>query len=492
MSRRTTATLVAALLSALLAVSSGSLGGPSPSLTAQAGAQESPRPIVFVHGFAGSGGQFQSQAMRFASNGYPVDHIRVLDYDSAFSTETQAQMMARLDVLIDDLKAQTGSDQVDLLGHSLGTGLMQAYLNSDPARAANVAHYVNLDGMTALAPPGGVDTLAVWGAGNPAREITGAMNVYHSEQTHTQVVTSSETFADIYEFFNGHAPATVDIVRQQPDEITVAGRALLFLTNQGAQNATLEIYEVDETTGARVDSTPEAIFALSGDGSWGPFAADGDKRYEFAIVRAMSAQHWYFQEFPRTDHLMRLLTAETNMSLDALWDKADDHANISIVRYKEWWGDQGAANDSLQINGTEVVNAATAPQSKRALAIFAYDEGSDGLSDVSVPVPTFFGLPFLTGVDLDMPAVSPPAGTIPLVAVPRLGAGPETINVPNWASSTDRISVQFHDFHVTLPPPDDPTDPTGETAVPLLQPLAVAPTAAATAQPVVASPSFTG
>src|SRR5262245_27249105 len=35
------------------------------------------RPIVFVHGATGSGAQYESQAMRFASNGYPADYIRV-------------------------------------------------------------------------------------------------------------------------------------------------------------------------------------------------------------------------------------------------------------------------------------------------------------------------------------------------------------------------------------------------------------------------------
>jgi triacylglycerol esterase/lipase EstA (alpha/beta hydrolase family) len=36
------------------------------------GAQDDPTlPIVFVHGFTGSAQQYETQAMRFASNGYP-------------------------------------------------------------------------------------------------------------------------------------------------------------------------------------------------------------------------------------------------------------------------------------------------------------------------------------------------------------------------------------------------------------------------------------
>jgi triacylglycerol esterase/lipase EstA (alpha/beta hydrolase family) len=46
-----------------------------------AGASPAParalRPIVFVHGATGSGAQYETQAMRFASNGYPASYIRV-------------------------------------------------------------------------------------------------------------------------------------------------------------------------------------------------------------------------------------------------------------------------------------------------------------------------------------------------------------------------------------------------------------------------------
>ena len=70
---------------------------------------------------------------------------------------------AELDALIAQLQLETGRPQVDLLGHSLGTFVSQTYL-ATPARAANVAHYVNIDGGSAAAPPGGVPTLALWRA----------------------------------------------------------------------------------------------------------------------------------------------------------------------------------------------------------------------------------------------------------------------------------------------------------------------------------------
>ena len=40
-------------------------------------------PIVFVHGYAGSAQQWQSQAMRFVANGYPPDRIIAYEHDGA-------------------------------------------------------------------------------------------------------------------------------------------------------------------------------------------------------------------------------------------------------------------------------------------------------------------------------------------------------------------------------------------------------------------------
>jgi triacylglycerol esterase/lipase EstA (alpha/beta hydrolase family) len=39
-------------------------------------------PVIFVHGGSGSGAQFESQAMRFTSNGYRQSEIGVVEYDS--------------------------------------------------------------------------------------------------------------------------------------------------------------------------------------------------------------------------------------------------------------------------------------------------------------------------------------------------------------------------------------------------------------------------
>lgn len=426
-------------------------------------------PIIFVHGFVGSGAQYQSQAMRFASNGYPADHIRAFDYNSLESAPEV--MRPLLDAYIDGVRTELGADCVYIAAHSLGTTVMLDYLNSSPERAARVCKYVNLDGRSADALPGGVPTLAIWGMGDPTREIVGATNVYLPNQTHTQAVTSPESFAAQYEFLVGHPPATLDV---EPEaNVELAGRAVNFPYNSGWEGATLEIWEVDGTTGARIGSSPQATYVLGADGAFGPFAADGSKYYEMVLIReGASRHHFYFQRFIRSNYLLRLLSLAPDSPISAQEEPGPNHATIAILRYKEWWGDDpGGENDILEINGTNVINAATSPISHRPIVIHAFDNNSDGVTELAAPDDFFISLPFQTGVDIFMRATTPPDGTICLANAPRGDVSKmQVVNVPNWESAHDRMSVEFTDYVREGDPPCAP--PPSPTATPTPKPTA--------------------
>jgi pimeloyl-ACP methyl ester carboxylesterase len=404
-------------------------------------------PVVFVHGFSGSGAQFESQKLRFTENGYPDDFVQVFEYDSTFASAPRATVEANLDSFIAHVKAQTGASEVDLVGHSLGTALSQQYLDSSPAHAANVAHYVNVDGATASSPPGGVPTLALWaGRGVPGRTIGGATDFTVPDATHVQTATSPVSFAQMFDFFTGRAPRTTDIVPQH-GRISIAGRALLFPQNAPVPaGTTLTICRVSGRTGHRLGRHPATTAPLAADGSWGPVRLESGKHYELALTQGGQTEHFYFEPFLRDDDLVRLLTQQPNTGLDALWSKSATHVNLIVVRYKELWGDQGAENDVLTINGTNVINAATAPISHLVNAMFAFDQGNDGVSNVSAPIATFIALPFLSAVDEFIPAASPPTGTVS-VSLRSRGQGPQrTIHFPNFPSTTDAVSLEFRDF----------------------------------------------
>jgi pimeloyl-ACP methyl ester carboxylesterase len=404
-------------------------------------------PVVFVHGFSGSGAQFESQKLRFTENGYPNAFVQVFEYDSTFASASRAAVETNLDSFIAHVKAQTAAAQVDLVGHSLGTAISQTYLNDSPAHAANVAHYVNVDGATASSPPGGVPTLALWaGRGVPGRTIGGATNVTIPDATHVQTATSPLSFAQMFTFFAGHRPRATDIVPQH-GRISISGRASLFPQNVGVPaGTTLQIFRVSGRTGHRLGRHPVASPALAADGSWGPVWIKSGKHYEFALAQGGQTEHFYFEPFLRSDHLVRLLTQQPGTGLDSLWSKSPSHVNVIVIRYKELWGDQGAENDVLKINGSNVINAATAPITHLVNAIFAFDQGNDQASNVSAPIATFFGIPFLSAVDLFIPASSLPTGTVS-VSLRSRGQGPvRTINFPNFSSTTDVVSVELRDF----------------------------------------------
>jgi len=407
-------------------------------------------PIIFVHGMSGSALQFESQALRFASNGWPASYLFAFEYDTGIpDVEGSTARMARLDAFIDDVLVETGADKVYLMGHSRGTSESFAYL-ADPAHAAKIAKYVNIDGRTADALPGGVPTLAIWaGTGTPGREIVGATNVVLPGQYHVQSATSAEAFAAMYEFLTGEAPATTDVVPQPPGQVELAGRAVFFPQNIGVGDATIEIWEVDGDTGFRKYEEPEATYTLSGsgyyDGAWGPFQANGLKYYEIVIVReGFRPHHFYFEPFMRSDYLIRLNTSPPGGVGDYL-DRSPNHSNLVITRDKELRSDPGCVNDIIEVNGDNVLQAVT-PITKSLVGLFVYDYHADGVSNLLFPT-WLHMLPFLTGIDLYLPAADPPDGTISVVLTPRDGGGKtQVVNVPNWASSEDAISVRFTDY----------------------------------------------
>src|SRR3984957_13534680 len=286
-----------------------------------AGANKSLRPIVFVHGFAGSGEQYERPARLFESNGYPSTWISVYDYNSTGPTGGAEP----LDKFIDAVRARTGFDKIDLVGHSRGTGVSKDYL-SDPKRAAKVAHYANVAGRAA-GNEGGVPTIVVGSKGDKivgagtAKE--GAQHAVLEKPDHVGAATSTESFEHVFKFFNdGKAPQTLEVRRQEP--IAVAGFAKFFPANVPVSGGTLEIYEVAADTGRRIHQSPEATFTVDKEGRWGPFRAKPGQHYEFCLKAPGAARpvHYYREPYERTDLLVYLKTRDLKSPATAQLEKA--------------------------------------------------------------------------------------------------------------------------------------------------------------------------
>jgi pimeloyl-ACP methyl ester carboxylesterase len=399
-------------------------------------------PIVFAHGFAGSAQQYESQAIRFAANGYPQERIKAYDHDGAgFDI---GGYVAGLDAVINAALEEFGVTQVYLVGHSRGTSVSSMYLEGDPARAAKVAKYIAIDGRPC---PTVVPCIAPNQAGIPG-------------QAHVEVATSKESFAMQYEFLVGQAPQVVEIVAQR-EPVVISGRAVNFPANTGRADTTLDIWEIDSATGMRVGSAPHATFAIAADGEWGPAAVDSRKHYEFALSgAATNSHHLYPQRFLRNSRFVRLLSGGPDSASRMNSNLGDSHANIVAIRMREWYAMddadlEGNESDVLEISVTsaagtaEKVNAITADVGNGAIGIHIHDAADSPGDTTLAPLANFHMQAFQAGVDVFLPGADPANGTITITNLPRGDAQrPQTLNVPNWSSLNHAISVVFTDFPV--------------------------------------------
>jgi pimeloyl-ACP methyl ester carboxylesterase len=443
----------------LLAVAVGVLAGAVLLVgSTSAGAQdEAFVPVVFVHGGAGSAAQYETQARRFDSNGYASSYIRAFEYDSSFTINSFAQVVARLDSVVDGLRTEFGVDRVNLVGHSLGTFVSNTYL-ADAGRAAKIAKYIGIDGSSnancGVTDPN-LDCMGIWQGTNTTGNV-GGNNVRLSPQTHVQVATSAESFAAQYRFFTGHDPETRLVLPEPPGQVQISGRAVEFPQNIGAVGATLEIWEINARTGARKDAEPVAVLTVAADGSWGPVSVNGQQSYELYVTRpGFLSHHFYFQPWLRSSGLVRMNLAPPNSQIVANTNLSDNHSAATVVRQKEWWTTHPSGQDDVLSIGTSSpsrgdqppVDALTKVTSNGVIGLHVHDAAASPGDSTLDLLPFFPTQAFQSGVDVFMPATAPPDGTISFVNAPRGDTSRlQAINVPNWRSSTDRITVTFSDF----------------------------------------------
>lgn len=397
-------------------------------------------PIVFVHGFAGSAQQFQSQAMRFVMNGYPQERLRAYEHDGAGMAG--ADFVAGVDSVVDEARKTYSVDKVYLIGHSRGTAVSSMYL-SDPTRAAKVEKYISLDGGGCANMP--VPCVA------PAQttNMRGVQTHPLPGQKHVEVATSKESFAVQFEFLFGRAPETVDIVKQRAP-VVISGRAVNFPANTGREGMTLDFWEVEDATGKRVGSSPKATFKLGANGDWGPITVDPNKHYEQVLTSpdTTNQHHLYSQPFLRSTQFVRLLSGPPESESRTHTNAGEHHAALAMMRMREWTADDKVDVSTASDTGNqEARNAITAEITNNPISLFLHDDAATPGETTLALLPWFPTQPFQSGVDVFMPANETPDGTITVTNTPRGATDkPQTLRVPNWASSKHTITVMFSDY----------------------------------------------
>jgi triacylglycerol lipase len=149
-------------------------------------------------------------------------------------------------------------------------------------------------------------------------ELKGATNVVIPRIDHRETSYSPAAFEATYRFITGKAPATTTVAPEQRVVLSgkVSGLGVSstdpasgnFVNNLPLPGARLDIFAIDPTTGERRGG-PAYSKTIAADGMWGPFTAQPDMRYEFAVAApGYATTHIYRSPFPRSSTVVNLRT----------------------------------------------------------------------------------------------------------------------------------------------------------------------------------------
>jgi pimeloyl-ACP methyl ester carboxylesterase len=408
----------------------GVVGGTSS--ISPAGAQASNiLPVVFVHGYLGSGEQYRTQAQRFASNGFPEDQIVSIDYSGI--------QPPNLDTFINQTMQRFGVSQVYVAAHSLGTAVMLGYL-LNPFQGYKVRAYAALDGVGALCY-----------YGTRCTSITAAS----MGQSHVEASSSAQSFQRQYQHFTGQAPQTTNVVPVS-GPIRLGGKAIAFSTNAPVAGVNQgRVYDIDTNTGMRVSQTPVATFPIAADGSFGPVQIpNGTDPWEIAVAVANAGElHFYYQPFLRSSLGMRLLLVDALHPTYVNSRRGPNHSVAVVVRYREFWAGNALVRDQLRVQTTSTAgnqperNVFEGLTSNSFAGVHLHDDAASPGSTTLANLPYFSTQPFQAGRDVYMPAAGGPNGTIRFTSIARGDTlRPQVINAANWPSQGHGILIHLNDY----------------------------------------------
>jgi hypothetical protein len=357
---------------------------------------------------------------------------------------------AKLDALIDRVRADNRADKVELVGHSLGTSVSRGYLESGAERSARVAHYVNIEGRGGP-EPGGVPSLSLIGDSGHGLEVDGGKNVVLGPGVdHVFAATAESAFVEMYHFFNEVEPETAEVVPSDEAVLMLSGKVVDTGTNNPpvADSAKVAVFELDEDTGMRASDSPLETFDVGVDGSFGPVEATRDAHYEFELqdVTSGRAAHYYYEPFTRSDDLMFLKRSGALSRVLGGFGEGGAFTRLTIIRNKAFWGDQ-ANNDSLQVDGQELSTSVACPASRDTIALVLGDMGNDGQSNLTEALPQLASIPFVNGLDFYVPAPTP-ARTLRIAVKNRDGGAVHALSMPAWpwdGGNPVTVQISGHD-----------------------------------------------
>ncbi len=378
-------------------------------LTAQTNCDNTQLPIVFVHGFMGSGDNWAAQIQRFSSNGFCEDRLFVFDWNSIGDGKNTGFL---LDSFINTVLKKTNTDRINLVGHSAGGGVCYTYLK-DSLHASKVAHYVHIGSIKMKAPAGKngqVPTMNIYSTNDKVMrgggDIPGAKNVKQTENDHMQVATSAASFTDMYYFLTGTAgKVNTSIVTEKGFYRVMAGKAVLLGENTALAYDSFRVALINPATGQRYKNKRNQTNDYYV--RWTSFGKEGNFRFqlnkesytEFEVhPKNGRTLFYYFEPLVRNNKNVYLRGLPTSgMIASMLGNIPADSLQTALVIFTSN-NAVIAGRDSLAIDSIPLSLPNLMPASKTSIATFLFDDGDEKTSVKALK--QFSMTPFLTGADV--------------------------------------------------------------------------------------------
>lgn len=371
---------------------------------AQSPCSEKRPPVVFVHGFLGSGDNWAEHARRLEAAGWCPDRILAFDWNSL---DRGGRTDSLLEVFIRTVLQRTGAGKVVLVAHSAGGGVC-ARLLSVPTRAALVSHYVHIGSGPLAAPPGGIPTLNIYSKGDliasRATDIPGAVNLRLEEPDHLEVATCEAGFRAILDFVSPGLTPSRPGGSHRTQRWQVSGRAVVLGENTPLSGAQVDAWPYDTLTGKRLTEVPAWSGQADSTGRWNGFEASDGAAYTFVLRPRQGRVVHYFLGPVRHHRRLTYLRAlpSSGMAAMLLSGLPADSATAALAVFT---ANRAVVQgrDTLACNGTPLSGPELTPPAKTCIALFLYDAGRDGIG-TGRPMGMFTAAPFLNGADMLLPA----------------------------------------------------------------------------------------
>jgi triacylglycerol esterase/lipase EstA (alpha/beta hydrolase family) len=366
-------------------------------------------PIVFVHGYMGSGDNWSTQIQRFTNNGFCAEKLFVFDWNSIGGGSSTVSL---LNNFIDSILIETNASKVNLVGHSAGGGVCYSFLK-DSLQALKVANYVHIGSAkmkTAAGNNAQVPTMNIYSTDDliakSGGDIKGAINVKQTGNDHMQVATSAATFKDMFAFFTGVTKNVITTL--QPSKAyykTIGGKGVVLAENKILTSDSFRVNLFNPKTGEVIPGKKTHTNGYYV--HWTNFGSDG--RFSFAVPKDTYLEFevkpkngrtlfYYFEPIIANNKNVYVRSLPTSgMAAAMLKGIPNDDVQTALVIFS---ANNAiiAGRDSLAIDSIPLSVPSLMPASKTAIACFLYDDGDKATSANALK--SFSATPFLSGVDV--------------------------------------------------------------------------------------------